>query len=83
MPVYEVIGVRHAEYDRKSDHSHVNAYDVHLTYEDKRVDGLAVLNVFVFVDNLADYVPKVGDVVNVFYNKWGKVSSLLPVSPES
>ena len=80
MPVYEIIGVRHAEYNRKSDNAHVNAYEVHMTYEDKHVDGLAVLNVFVSVDYLGSYVPSVGDVVNVFYNRWGRVYSLRPVA---
>lgn len=76
MLTYEIIGVRHAEYNRKKDGQHINAYEVHLTYDDRNVDGLAVLPVFVNTDYLAGYVPKVGDVVHVSYNRWGRVESL-------
>ncbi len=80
MPTYEIIGVRHAEYDRKSDHRHINAYDIHMTYDDRNVDGLAVLSAFISTDYLNGYTPKVGDVVRVFYNRWGRVESLAPVA---
>lgn len=80
MPTdYEIIGVRHAEYDRKSDHTHVNAYEVHMTYVGRNVTGLAVQSAFVYADNLNGYIPKVGDVVHLFYNRWGRVETLQPV----
>ena len=74
-----VIGKGKVDYVSKKTNQQVSGVTLHVTREDKNVDGLAVETIFisaksnVFSD--ADSV-KLGDKVNVAYNRYGSVDSI-------
>lgn len=67
---YCVIGIETVRYTNK-DGKEVNGVRLHLTFENPKTDGLCCDSVYMKTD-VAKGV-NVGDVVRIFYNKYGRV----------
>lgn len=53
---------------------------LHLAEEREGVQGLAVENVFVSSVKLGQYDPAINDVVNIYYNRYGKVQTVVKLN---
>lgn len=79
----KVIGFKRSNFKSKSSDTMVTGYNIYLTYPVSGEDaaGVACERVYMSDDKLAkcDYVPQVGDEVNVTYNRFGKPEFILHV----
>lgn len=75
MNEYVVIGIEDVSYPSKKTGEIINGYRFYLTYESKKVEGLACE--VVWVSGGVD-IPdvEVGDKIELFYNQFGKVSKM-------
>ena len=73
---YEIVGLRHSKWTPKDGNREISGYSLHLTEDREDVNGLAVERAFVQDSKLGDYVPALGDVVNLIYNRFGKVDGI-------
>lgn len=73
----ELIGVQDVEYEK--DGKKIVGTRLFLTYEDEKVNGLACESVYVSgVIELPEL--KIGDICEILYNKYGRVSGVRVVS---
>lgn len=72
---YCVIGKEHLDYVSKKTNKQVKGYNLHLTCEKEKCEGLAVLNVFVSEEIGNDV--NINDQVELFYNQYGKVTKIV------
>ena len=72
---YCVIGKEHLDYLSKKTNKQVKGYNLHLTFEKEKCEGLAVLNVFVS-EEIGREV-NINDQVELFYNQFGKVIKVI------
>ena len=68
---YKVVGKEYIEYISKKTNKQVKGYNLHLTIEKEKCEGVAVLSVFVS-DEVGSFV-EVNDQVELYYNQYGKV----------
>lgn len=76
MMIYDVIGYRNSSF-KSSDGNTISGVTMYLTYSDSSVTGLVADRVFISTNKLNGYVPQLGDVVDVEYNKYGKVHGIM------
>lgn len=78
--MFEVVGFKSISYNRKSDGKHIEGMEVYLTSdpEDDRVIGKEAMAVYLNKERSC-YSPKIGDVVRLCYNRYGRVDDLLPL----
>lgn len=76
--MYKVIGLENVDYKSKKTGKQVTGKRVHLTFTSDKVDGFACLNEFVNAE-LCEGL-QVGDVVNIYYNKYGTISHIVCVN---
>lgn len=73
--MYTVIGIENVSYVSKKTNQPVVGTRLHLTYEQEGVEGLCVESVFcgstIDTDRLTT-----GDQIEVYYNKFGRVSDI-------
>lgn len=73
--MYTIIGIEDVSYVSKKTGQPVTGTRLHLTYEKENVDGYCVEEVFcnssVDTEGLT-----VGDIIDIFYNKFGKVTGI-------
>lgn len=69
------VGYRHVDYVAK-DGRKVEGYSLYFTEERNHVEGVACFDSFVGVDVFTDYFScvSVGSTVEVFYNRYGRIS---------
>lgn len=72
---YCVVGKEYCDYVSKRTNKQVKGYNLHLTHEKEKCEGLAVYNVFVSEEIGRDV--KISDQVELFYNQYGKVSKIV------
>lgn len=74
------IGMRNVDF-KGSDGNQVNGMNLWLSYEDRNVTGVAVEKVFIPSSRISQlsFLPSVGSVCDVIYNKYGKVQDIQPV----
>lgn len=73
--MYEVVGIEHREYDNKAG-KHVTGYNLYVTYNKVGVEGIACMSEWVRPE-IVDASPfAVGDKVNIFYNRYGRVEAI-------
>lgn len=73
----KVVGVQRKTLQFKDGNSCAGCF-IHLTEEREGVQGVAVENIFISAQKLGDYSPQLGDEVNIYYNRYGKVQSIVP-----
>lgn len=74
--MYEVIGIKKVDYVSRKTNRPVNGYSLWLEYERKDVEGVAVDEVYVSNERIS-VVPLLGDMCDVYYNKFGSVESVV------
>ena len=73
--MYEVIGIEHRQYTNKQGRF-VSGYNLYLTFSKINMDGVACLSEWCREDVVKDSGVAVGDKVELFYNRFGKVESI-------
>lgn len=73
--IYEVIGYRNSSF-KSADGNTITGVTLYLTCGDNNVTGVIAERVFVSMNKLNGYVPKLDDVIDVEYNKYGKVNGV-------
>ena len=70
--IYKVIGIQNVNYTSKKTGQLVEGCQLHVSFEDSRINGLGVDKIFcgkrIPVDNV-----KLNDYIEVYYNKYGQV----------
>lgn len=75
MNEMQVVGIRKSSFKGK-DGGDVSGFNVYVTFELSGVDGMAADRLFIMPNKFVNgIVPKVGDIVVVYYNRFGKVQS--------
>lgn len=72
---YCVIGKEYLDYVSKKTNKQVKGYNLHLTFEKEKCEGLAVLSTFVS-EEIGREV-NINDQVELFYNQYGKVTKIV------
>lgn len=76
-----IIGKRKVEFDAQ-DGKHISGYSLFCSYPiTKNGEGFGVEKIFLSDNKLAQcgYFPEIGDEINVQYNRYGKVETLVPI----
>lgn len=71
---YTVIGKEYLDYVSKKTGKQVTGYNLYLSYEKDKCEGVATTTEFVNKEMGKDV--EVSDQVELFYNKYGKVSQI-------
>ena len=72
---YCVVGKEYIDYVSKKTNKQVKGYNLHLTYDKEKIDGVAVMSVFVSEEIGNDI--NINDQVELFYNQYGKVTKII------
>lgn len=70
--IFKVIGIQPVSYTSKKTGQLVEGTQLHVSFEDTRVKGLAVDKIFCGKRIPVDHV-KINDCIEVFYNRYGQV----------
>jgi hypothetical protein len=71
-----VVGVQETEFKPKDSNDLIKGYNLWLGEERKGVDGLATDRVFITAEKMNGLTIEPGDIVEISYNKWGRVQSI-------
>ena len=77
--MYEVIGIQHRKYVNKQGRE-VEGYNLFVSYDEKGVSGRACMREWVSSDIMDDSGISVGDLVDLNYNRYGRICSIKLVS---
>lgn len=78
--IYEIVGIEHVNYVSSKTKKQVNGYTLYCTYEKNKCDGVATESFFLSPEKLDKL--KVGDLVCVYFNRFGSVQKVLNVDTE-
>lgn len=73
--MYEVVGFARSEFKPKDKQETICGWNIYVQCEDDKVTGYKC-DRFYLGDGKCDYQPQVGDRINVYYNRYGKVDSV-------
>lgn len=73
--MFNVIGIEKVDYVSKKTNQRVFGTRLHMTYEKMGVSGVCCFNEYISGQIDCSMIT-VGDTVNVFYNKYGRVSDV-------
>ena len=76
--MFEVVGFAHSQFTAKDTGQVITGYNIYVQYEDKHVTGYKCER-FYLADGKCDYRPQLGDRIQVRYNRYGKVESIISV----
>lgn len=79
MTEYEIIGIEEVKFTDEKTGELIHGRRLHLTFEfddDCMKEGMGVLYIK-FLKTERAFSANVGDIVNVFYNQYGKVQDIL------
>jgi len=75
--MYKVIGIRAVNFTPKDQTTAIEGTNLYCAYEDEHITGCGCEKFFVtprkFINGI---VPRVNDLINVSYNRYGKVDSV-------
>lgn len=72
---YKVLGIQDVDYVSAKTGKRVQGMNLHCTYEQKNVIGESVEKLYIS-SNIDGPIVKVGDNVDVFYNRFGSVEEV-------
>ena len=72
----KVVGYKRADFKPKDSDSEIKGINLFVTFKRDGVQGFACERLFVSDSRAGNYLPKVGDEVDIFYNRYGKVESI-------
>ena len=75
----QVVGVRSTNFTAKETGEVISGKTVFVLYEDEKVEGFAADRIFLKESLLAHYQPVLKDIVDIQYNRYGKVESIAKI----
>lgn len=78
MSKYSIIGFKHSTIKFK-DNNEVTGFNLYLSQPRDGVHGYACESVFISDSKVGDYSPALNDIIDVAYNRWGKIESISKV----
>lgn len=72
----KLVGYRRSAFTAKDTGERISGYNLFLTGEDEKVEGVVTDRVFLSDARMNGYLPRVGDDLEIIYNRYGKVSEL-------
>lgn len=77
--MYTLVGTKNVDF-KGSDGAQVSGVNLFFTYEDPEVEGVATERVFVNANRFMklSFMPKVGGICDLRYNKYGKIKDIVP-----
>lgn len=76
--MFEVVGFARSSFQSKDNNQTITGYNIYVQYEDSKVTGYKCERIYLN-DGKCDYVPQIGDKINVAYNRYGKVDAIYRV----
>lgn len=75
--IYKCVGMRNVDF-KGSDGNQVSGVNLFLTYEDKNINGVGTDKVFLASSRFSSlsFVPSVGSLCELIYNRYGKVADI-------
>lgn len=74
----KVVGIREVKYTSKKTGNDVHGYDLYVELPSSKVQGVMTDKLFLsdyIIDKNHGKMPALGDEVNVFYNRFGRIES--------
>lgn len=75
VSMYKLVGYQHQDLTFKDGRS-ISGWKLHCTEPRNGVNGFAVDSFFLSDQKAGSYEPKVGDVLEVIWNRWGKIDGI-------
>lgn len=72
----ELVGYRRSAFTAQDTGEHITGYNLYLVGEQENVEGKVTERAFLSDKKLGGYVPRVGDQLELVYNRYGKISEL-------
>lgn len=72
----ELVGYKRSAFTAKDTGERIVGYNLFLVEQQQDVEGVATERVFLSDKKMGGYVPRVGDQLEIIYNRYGKVSEL-------
>lgn len=76
--MFKIIGFQQRNL-KFQDGREVSGYNLYLIEQRDNVNGYACESLFVSNQKIGDYFPKLDDVIDIRWNRWGKVEAISPV----
>lgn len=73
--MYEVVGFSRSQFQAQDNGQQLSGWNIYVQWEDPKTTGYKCQKIYLH-DGKCDYVPQVGDRINVYYNQYGKVTSV-------
>ena len=75
----QVVGIRSTNFSAKETGEVISGLTVYILFEDENVQGFVSDRLFLSDNKLAHFRPCLKDIVNIEYNRFGKVASIQKV----
>lgn len=72
----ELVGYKRSAFTAKDTGERIVGYNLFLVEQQQDVEGVATERVFLSDSKIGGYVPRVGDQLEIIYNRYGRVSEL-------
>ena len=76
--MFEVVGYARSSFQSQDNKQTITGYNIYVQYEDPKVTGYKCERIYLN-DGKCEYIPQLGDKINVMYNRYGKVDSIYRV----
>lgn len=73
--MFEVVGFARSQFQAQDNGQTITGWNIYVQYEDSKVTGYKCERLYLG-DGKCDYQPRVGDRINVYYNRYGKVDNI-------
>lgn len=74
--MYEVIGIRSVDIPPRDGQPANKGRSIYFKYDDDNVDGMAADRIFLSDSRFSSLYISVGDIIDIRYNRYGKVQSV-------
>ncbi len=75
----ELIGYKKTSFTAKDTGDKIEGLNLYVSYVDEKVDGMACERLFLTNEKAKNFMPKVGQVLEVEYNRYGKPAAVIAV----
>lgn len=75
----EIVGLKRYSFTDQKTGQVVAGYSIYLQWEDKQVSGVACEQISISDKKLDGYVPALGDIVRVGYNRYNRADFVIQV----
>lgn len=75
----KLLGFKKTSFTAKDTGAKIEGLNLYVSYADNKVDGIACDRLFLTNEKAGNYIPKVGQTLEVEYNKYGKPDAVIAV----